>query len=103
MRSVKLWTAVAGVAVTLAAGACSNGTKPSAHPATTAVTPAGQMSSTPTTPLTPDAATKLVLGLNSQIQQAVNTPTGPRALSRADAQAIVDGINRQLGITVPKK
>jgi len=104
MRPVKLWTVVAGVALTLAAGACSAAAKPSAHPGTTAVTTAGQAAgATASTRLSADAAAKLILGINQQIQQAANTPTGPKALTPAEVQAMVDSMNKQLGITVPKK
>jgi hypothetical protein len=44
----------------------------------------------------------LILGINSQIQKAENTPNGPQALTPAQAQAIIDSQTKTFGIT-PKK
>lgn len=67
---------------------------------TSATTP-GQVagSQTTTTRLTPQGAADLILGITGQIQQAESTPNGPQALTRAQAQAIVDAQNKALGLT----
>jgi hypothetical protein len=132
MRAAKAWIVVAAVGLTIGAGACSGGAKSTAHSNTPATTTqvAGPKSSTPspasaqtstttksstaapgqvagsqtTSPqLTPQAAADLILGITGQIQKAESTPNGPQALTRAQAQAIVDAQNKALGITVPKK
>jgi hypothetical protein len=44
----------------------------------------------------------LILGLNNQIQQAENGQNGPHALTKAEAQAIIDAQTKALGIPTTK-
>lgn len=128
MKVTKAWIAVAAVALTVGAGACGTGGKSTAQPGTTATTHAasGTKSSTPAAPspksstaaaspsatatkpntpppLTPQAAAQMILGITSQIQQAENTPNGPKALTRAQAEAIVNAQNKALGLPTLKQ
>ncbi|MDQ1428646.1 MAG: hypothetical protein QOK39_2122 [Acidimicrobiaceae bacterium] len=132
MRIQRLCTVVAGLGLTLGGGvACSSAAKPSAvvHLAPASVTasstttapstsststapgPQGSSAPGPTTagtkpaasqPLTPDSAAALILGLNNQIQQAENGQNGPHALTKAEAQAIIDAQTKALGIPTTK-
>jgi len=71
----------------------------------TTATTSGQVAAPQTTTpkLTPQQAADLILGITGQIQKAETTPNGPQALTRAQAQAIVDAQSKALGITVPQK
>ena len=127
MRAFKVWIVVGAVALTVGTGACAGGTKSSAPsgptadtqqavgpqsstsspaaalPGTTATTRPGAGPQAPNpSRLSPQDAAALVLGITGQIQQAENTPNGPRALTRAEAQAIVDAQSKALGIPVTK-
>jgi hypothetical protein len=76
----------------------------SASPATPATPRAQAAQPAPTTTttnaprLTPEQAAALVLGINDQIQQAESTPNGPKALTPAEAQAIIDAQSKALGL-----
>lgn len=99
MGNVKAWLAVAVVGLILGCGGIfalvsSQGSKPSQPAASTSARlPNGAKT------LTPQDANQMVQGLLAQVQAAANTATGPKAITTAEAKAILDEQQKKLGIT----
>jgi hypothetical protein len=104
MGHAKTWLAAALIGVLVVAGGVFALVTASSHhstPTKPAVSAPAQLP-TITKALTPQDANQLIQGILAQVQQASNTPNGPQALTRAQAQAIVDQQQSKLGITTAK-
>lgn len=122
MKVTKAWMVLGSAVLALGAGGCSGGDSPSANstkrpnaassalttqtgptPQDPAATPQGGSVTPPSLPADVTNPAQFVQQLMEQVQKAASTPNGPKPISPAEAQAIVDEMNAKFGIPVPKR